>query len=88
MPNYISAKNNAHPNYATYLDDKKTLRVEDMENIFLLMDEDKKISFDKAYIEQLYIRYLATSRVQEEHKEDLLEILRDKRSFLLHRAKA
>ena len=40
LPNYISAKHNAHPNYAGFLDDKKTLTVEDMENIFQLMDED------------------------------------------------
>lgn len=66
LPNYISAKNNAHPNYASFLDVKKTLTVEDMENIFQLMDEDKKVSYDKNYIEELYTRYLATGKVQEE----------------------
>ena len=43
LPNYLSAKNNAHPNYAGYLNDKKTLTVEDMENIFQLMREIFKL---------------------------------------------
>lgn len=54
-----------------------------MENIFLLMDEDKKVSFDKSYIEQLYTRYLATGKVQEEHKEELLEIFKGQKVILV-----
>lgn len=83
LPNYISAKNNAHPNYAGFLDDKKTLTVEDMENIFQLMDEDKKVSYDKKYIEELYTKYLATGEVQEVHKDDLLARLKGKRVILV-----
>ena len=83
LPNYISAKNNAHPNYAGFLDDKKTLAVEDMENIFQLMDEEKKVSYDKDYIEELYIRYLASGKVQEEHKDELSERLKDKKVILV-----
>lgn len=83
LPNYISAKNNAHPNYAGFLADKNTLTVEDMENIFLLMDEDKKVKFDKAYIEELYTRYLATGKVQEEHKGELEQKLKDKTVVLV-----
>ena len=83
LPNYISAKNNAHPNYAGFLADKNTLTVEDMENIFLLMNEDKKVKFDKVYIEELYTRYLATGKVQEEHKEELEQQLKDKTVILV-----
>lgn len=83
LPNYISAKNNAHPNYAGFLADKNTLTVEDMENIFLLMDEDKKVRFDKAYIEELYTRYLATGKVQEEHKGELAQNLKGKTVILV-----
>lgn len=42
LPNYISASHNAHPNYAGYLDDKKTLTFEDMNSIFDMMDDEKK----------------------------------------------
>ena len=71
LPNYISASHNAHPNYASYLDDKKTLTIEDMNEIFDMMDEDKKVSYDKKYIEDLYLQYMTTGRVQEEHKTEL-----------------
>lgn len=83
LPNYISAKHNAHPNYATFLDDKKTLTYEDMESVFQLMDDEKKETFDKSYIEKLYIRYLASGRAQEEHKDDFLEKLKGEKVILV-----
>ena len=83
LPNYISAKNNAHPNYAGFLVDKNTLTVEDIENIFLLMDEDKKIKFDRKYMEELYTRYLETGKVQEEHKGELEQKLKEKTVVLV-----
>lgn len=83
LPNYISAAHNAHPNYAGYLDDKKTLTVEDMNEIFDMMDEEKKVSYDKAYIEELYLRYMATGKVQEEHKEELKKALTGKTVILV-----
>ncbi len=83
LPNYISAKHNAHPNYAWFLDEKKTLTVEDMENIFQLMEKERKFSYDKEYIEDLYTRYLATGKVQEDHKEELTAILKGKRVVLI-----
>ena len=82
LPNYISASHNAHPNYAGYLDDKKTLTFEDMNNIFDMMDDDKKVSYDKCYIEDLYLRYMATGKVQDEHKAELRAQL-DGKSILL-----
>lgn len=83
LPNYISAAHNAHPNYAGYLDDKKTLTIEGMNDIFDMMDEDKKVSYDKAYIEELYLKYMATGKVQEEHKSELKEKLRGKKILLI-----
>lgn len=83
LPNYISASHNAHPNYAGYLDDKKTLTFEDMNNIFDAMDEEKKVSYDKEYIETLYVKYMATGKVQEEHKDELKEKLKSKTILLI-----
>lgn len=71
LPNYISAAHNAHPNYAGYLDEKKTLTFEDMNEIFDMMDEDKKVSYDMAYIEYLYLKYQEKNHVQEAHLSDL-----------------
>lgn len=83
LPNYLSAVHNAHPNYAGYLDDKKTLTVENMNEIFEMMDEDKKVSYDKDYIEELYLRYMATGKSQEEHKTELIENLNGKTVLLI-----
>lgn len=73
LPNYISAAHNAHPNYAGYLDKKKTLTYADMNNIFDMMDDDKKVSYDKAYIEELYLQYQEKDMTQETHLTDIKE---------------
>ena len=78
LPNYLSAKHNTHPNYAGYLDAKKTLTVESMDEIFSMMADDKRINYDQKYIEELYTRYMATGRVQESHLAELKEKIRGK----------
>lgn len=71
LPNYLSAKHNLHPNYAGYLDSKKTLTVEDMDDLFIMMDDEKKSGYDKDYIEGLYIKYMSRGKVHSTH---LLEL--------------
>lgn len=83
LPNYLSAKHNAHPNYAKYLDDQKTLTVEDMESIFEMMDAQRCVDFDREYIEDLYIRYMNRGRVQTEHENELEMMLEGKRVVLI-----
>lgn len=83
LPNYLSAKHNAHPNYAKYLDDQKTLTVEDMESIFEMMDAEKCVHFDREYIKNLYIRYMNRETVQDEHKAELKKALDGKRVLLI-----
>jgi 4-hydroxy 2-oxovalerate aldolase len=83
LPNYISASHNAHPNYAGYLDAKKTLTFEDMNEIFDMMDDEKKVSYDKAYIEELYLKYQEKDRVQEAHLCDLKDKLAGKSVLMI-----
>ncbi|MDE6617169.1 MAG: 3-hydroxy-3-methylglutaryl-CoA lyase, partial [Lachnospiraceae bacterium] len=83
LPNYLSAAHYAHPNYALYLDDKKTLTVEAMNEIFNMMDEEKKYSYDKAYIEKLYIEYMTKGKTQEEHLAELKNALKGKKIILI-----
>lgn len=78
LPNYLSAKHNAHPNYAGYLDSKKTLTVEAMDEIFAMMDEDMKISYDKDYAEELYVKYMARGNVNEERLAEFKNLLAGK----------
>ncbi len=83
LPNYLSAVHNAHPNYAGWLDSKKTLTIENMEEIFSMMDNDKKAVFDKKYIQDLYLKYLAVGQTQESHLEELKQKLGDKTLLLI-----
>lgn len=83
LPNYLSALHSAHPNYAFYLDDRKTLTVESMNEIFLRMDDEKKYEFDKNYIETLYLQYMATGKTLEVHKTELQEKLKGKEILLI-----
>ena len=83
LPNYLSAKHNAHPNYASWLDGKKTLTVEDMDSIFQMMEPDKLANYDKAYIEALYLRYQATGQVQELHLQELTKRISGSRVLII-----
>ncbi len=65
LPNYISAVHNAHPNYAGFLDQRKTLTIEGMDEIFGMMEEGRKAVYDKGYIEGLYLKYMEKEQVQE-----------------------
>lgn len=83
LPNYISAVHWAHPNYAGYLSEKNTLTVEAMDEIFSMMPQNKKFEFDKDYIEQLYIKYMATGEAQEKHRAELKGKLEGKKVLLI-----
>lgn len=78
LPNYLSAKHNTHPNYASYLDAKNTLTVENIDEIFTLMNDDKRIHFDREYIEDLYMRYMDKENVQDAHAEEFKHNLQNK----------
>lgn len=83
LPNYLSAKYNTHPNYAGYLDVKKTLTVESMDEIFALMEDGKRVNYDKKYIEELYTRYMATGQVQESRLSELREKIKGKNVLII-----
>ena len=54
---FIAASNDCHPNYVAYLLDKKTLSVKSINDILKKIDEEKKLMFDKLYVEDLYVQY-------------------------------
>lgn len=83
LPNYLSAAHNCHPNYASYLDDKKTLTVENMDEIFSMMDVEKRSGYDKNYIEELYLRYMANGKIYGERIFEIRKILEGKRVLLI-----
>lgn len=83
LPNYLSAKHNAHPNYAAFLDDKKKLTIEAMDEIFHMMDKEKRARFDKSYIESLYLRYMIRGSVNQERYETFQKVMEGKTVLLV-----
>lgn len=71
LPNYLSAVHGAHPNYAIYLDERRTLTVKEMNEIFDSLDREKRVSFDRNYIEQVYTQYLSMKKSDEVHRSEL-----------------
>lgn len=83
LPNYLSAAHNCHPNYASYLDDKKTLTVENMDEIFSMMEEEKRSNFDKQYIEALYLRYMANGKIYGERLYEIRKLLEGRKVLVI-----
>ena len=83
LPNYLSAKHNAHPNYAGYLSDKNTLTFENIDEIFEMMLPEKKVAYDKNYIEELYVQYMEKGNLQTGREELLKSELAGKKVLLI-----
>lgn len=55
---YIASVTGCHPNYASFLLEKQTLHVQDIHSILSTLDITKRGVFDKAYIGEMYTRYM------------------------------
>lgn len=56
-PYYIAAINDCHPNYASYLINRQTLCIKDINNIIKSIPDNKKNLFDKKLINSLYLEF-------------------------------
>ena len=56
---YISALTRCHPNYVSYLMDKKTLSVKQILEVLENLTDEKKLLYDAKYAETNYIQYQA-----------------------------
>jgi len=65
---YIAALNDCHPSYVQYLLDKKTLSVKSVNEILANIITEKKLSYDKQLVENLYREY------QDRYCDDALTI--------------
>lgn len=54
---FLSASNDCHPNYVSYLTNKKKLSVKDINAILDSITPDKKLLYDQKYAEELYVNY-------------------------------
>ena len=54
---FLAASNDCHPNYVTYLMDKRTLSVNSVNEILGRLEGERRLMYDKGYIEALYNEY-------------------------------
>lgn len=80
---YISALQNCHPNYVQYLLDKKTLCVSSVNEILNEIPDDKKLLFDKTYIENAYQNYHSNTIDDTKDVNQLKNELNNKNIVLL-----
>ena len=80
---YISAENDCHPKYVSYLMDKKTLSMKDVNSILGMIEPGHRLRYDKDYIETLYGEYILKNIDDSECIGSLKEVLRDKEILLI-----
>ncbi|MBQ7384646.1 MAG: aldolase catalytic domain-containing protein [Clostridia bacterium] len=80
---YLAASNDCHPNYVTYLMDKRTLSVSSINEILGKLEGEKKLLYDKNYIERLYVDYQKNEINDTEYREALARELCGKKILLI-----
>ena len=57
IAHFLSASFNCHPNYSTFLVNKKNLSIVDIQKILSLLDNGEKKNFNKHRIQELYLNF-------------------------------
>ncbi|MCR5255637.1 MAG: aldolase catalytic domain-containing protein [Acetatifactor sp.] len=83
LPNYLSAVHMTHPNYAGYLSDMNTLKVDDIDEIFSQMEDEKRLEYDEDYINQLYIQYMSAGDVRNERLSEISKAVANRKILLI-----
>ena len=83
LPHFISATQNCHPSYATFLSSKNTLSISSIRNIISKITIDKRSHFDEKYIDFLYTEYQKHYMNDTEVIKRFKKILFDKTVMLL-----
>lgn len=80
---YIAASNKCHPNYVRFLMDKHTLSLRSLNEILDRLEPEKKLLYDKNYIESLYRSYQSLECNDTADLAALTEAWMDKTLLLL-----
>lgn len=83
LPNFISAKYNVHPNYAEYLESKKTLTFNEMCEIFEAIPAKQCYEFDREYIKKVYLDYLENHNKNKNDISELKKQLQEKQIMII-----
>lgn len=80
---FLSASNACHPNYVTYLQNKKKLSVKSINEILSSITEEKKLMYDGGYIEELYREYQKKDCDDRRDREELCRQLKGRKILLI-----
>ncbi len=80
---FLSASNDCHPNYVTYLQQKNALSVKSINEILSRIEPAKKLLYDADYIEQLYVDYQVRDNDDTADYEKLIQALSGQAVLLL-----
>lgn len=80
---FLAASNDIHPNYVTYLMDKRTLSVKSINDILGQIQGDAMLLYDKALIEGLYYQYQCNECNDEKDQSRLREQFSNKKILLI-----
>lgn len=80
---YLAASNDCHPNYVSYLMEKKTLSVKSINTLLGRLQGEKKLLYDQKYIEQLYKDYQMIEIDDTECRRELKSIIEGRNILLL-----
>lgn len=80
---YLAASNDCHPSYVQYLMDKRTLSVKSINEILGRLQGEKKLLYDKSYVEQLYKEYQMIEIDDTKCREQLKDALKNREILLL-----
>lgn len=83
VPYYLAAIHNCHPNYATFLINKKTLQVNSIARILNLIPNERRELYDKELVEQLYIDFQNQWIEDQEDLFKLKETLNEKEVLVI-----
>ena len=81
---YLSAINHCTPSYASYFYNKHMLPINRVGELLALLEENKRISFDAAYAEEVYVKYNQGIEFDDkEYVDKLIIAFRGKKVLLL-----
>ncbi len=80
---FLSASNACHPNYVTYLQNKKKLSIKSINEILSSITKEKKLMYDGGYIEDLYREYQKKDCDDEQAREELGERFKNRKVLLI-----
>lgn len=80
---YLSSANHCTPSYASHFYNKHMLSIDQVGELLSMIAEDKKISFDRAYADQLYFEFNAIRYNDARTVDTIREAVKNKKVMLI-----